>query len=82
MSCALRFQTFAPTKSTEISARFCQPALISAPRVLCARERAGDKDPCSGRARRGQSVSRTEVSPWCVADTGQDRGQMVYASLA
>ena len=50
MNCALRFRTFAPTNSTETLASFCQPALISAPRVLCAHERAGDKDPCSGRA--------------------------------
>lgn len=75
MNCALRFRTFAPTNSTETLASFCHPALISAPRVLCAPE-------TRIRVQNARRVSRTEVSPWCVADTGQDRGQVVYASLA
>ena len=50
-------------------------------------DKLGARLACLGARRRQGSVfrtrvSRTEVSPWCVADTGQDRGQMVYASLA
>ena len=62
MNCALRFRTFAPTNSTETLASFCHPALISAPRVLCAPE-------TRIRVQNARRVSRTEVSPWCVADT-------------